>query len=131
MLLYDSALLAADSDANVAIAQIKAIAKSWQTIIQKQTPIVEQCPGELAKDWEAIRLSADSTVSFDVKKTDSLISPYIGVISIAGTVDINANMDATDNAVIKSCSPTPEQALVNTEFKSPFGPSRLRKKAGW
>lgn len=123
LIFFASILLATPSAAQTndqVVGAIKAIAGSWQTTIQKQTLILNRCPGELSGTWEAMRLSADSTVSFDVKKTDSLVSPYVGIIRILGTVGMNAHFDA--NGFVSSCFQTPEQALADPEFKMPFGP---------
>jgi len=118
--------LAADSDADVAVVEIKAIARSWQTLIQKQSLLLGGCGlfGTLNGRWQAIRLSADSTVSFDVKKTDSLVSPYVGIIQIEGTVEMNGEQVNPEGAIfplVQSCFPTTQQALADLEFKAPFG----------
>ena len=110
--------LAADS-ADIAVAEIKAIAGNWQTAIQKQTLILAPSTDIRVEAWYAIRLSTDSAVSFDVKKTDSLVSPYMGIIQISGTVESNMRLDA--NGFFASCFQTPEQALADPIFKSPFG----------
>jgi hypothetical protein len=114
------------------VGAFKAIAGSWQTLIQKQTPILKPCANG---KWEAIRLSPNSTVSFDLKKTDSLVSPYVGIIRIFGTVEENeksshangfqmkdldrapADLVRDPEKTVTVCFQTPEQALADPEFR--------------
>lgn len=122
---FVSILLATPSAAQTndqLLGAIKAIAGSWQSLIQKQTLILAPC--EIGT-WHAIRLSSNSTVSFDVRKTDSLVSPYVGIIRILGTVEMNgmqADPKGPPFPEVLSCFHTPEAAQADSEFKEPFGP---------
>jgi hypothetical protein len=124
-IFFATILLATPSAAQTSdqvLGAIKAIAASWQTVIQKQTLILAPC--EIGT-WHVIRLSSNSTVSFDVRKTDSLVSPYVGIIQISGTVEMNGMQDNPEGSYfpkVLSCFHTPEQGLADNEFKEPFGP---------
>jgi hypothetical protein len=123
-ILFASILLATPSDAQTndqVLGAMKGIAGSWQTVIQKQTLILKPC--EIGS-WQAIRLSSNSTVSFDVRKTDSLVSPYVGIIRMLGTVEMNGmyTNESGFSGNSTSCFHAPEQALRDSDFKMPFGP---------
>ena len=59
-------------------------------------------------------MSQDTNVSFDVKKTDSLVTPYLGILTLSGVVEGN-----------KVCTPTPDEALANSDFSPRFAPHEM------
>ena len=54
--------------------------------------------------WSGTKLSQDTTFSFDVKKTDSLVTPYLGILTLNGVVEDSP------------CAPTPDEAFANSNF---------------
>jgi hypothetical protein len=84
------------------------IANNWKAAIQNGTLFLRDCSDGTRR---ASRLSLDTRVSFDVKRTDSLVTPYIGTITLTGSVETNYPCGRDD------------EALANTNFSAnPYDP---------
>jgi hypothetical protein len=111
------------------VSAAKRLAENWQALIQKQVLLLSPC-AEAA--WRVTRFSSSSSVAFDVKKTDSLVSPYVGIIRITGSLESNGRSSHANGFVNQYtlvdptkifCFKTPEEALHDNEFSLEFGSS--------
>ena len=84
---------------------MRQIAGNWSAAIRDGAVFLhDDSYGSSGPWWSAARLRKDTTVSFDVKKTDSLVNPYVGILMMNGVVERN-----------DECK-TPEAALANNNY---------------
>jgi hypothetical protein len=87
---------------------MRQIASNWNAAIRDGSLFLEACT---FGGWAAKRLSTNTTVSFDVKKTDSLVSPYVGILVLTGVVESNSTCDETPDAALARNDFTPNLLL--------------------
>jgi hypothetical protein len=97
------------------VSAARRLAENWQALIQKQVILLSPCGRDT---WKAMRFSSNDSVAFDVKKTDSLVSPYVGIIRITGDLESNGESSHANGFQILKvfCFKTPEEALRDPEF---------------
>ncbi len=72
----------ADTDPNKVVAAIKRIAQTFQSYSDSGVWLLRPCTAqELQGSWAAFRYEIVS-LTYDVKKTDSLINPIVGLLKI-------------------------------------------------
>jgi hypothetical protein len=103
------------------VSAMQQIADNWKAAIEDQAVLLcnggvsdSCCCGSGPAPWCAEKLSQNTIVSFDVKKTDSLVTPYLGILTLNGVVEGNY-----------VCTPTPDEALANTNFTPKFDPHEM------
>lgn len=79
---------AADVSEGALVNAMRAIGASWMRVASTGEPFVTNCP---KGGFAALRLSPGSQVSFDLRKTGSLMNPYVGVVFIKGEFQSNAS----------------------------------------
>jgi hypothetical protein len=108
VLLVKPGTLRAQEKEQQIVKGMNQIANNWKAAIQNGTLFLADCSGDTRR---AHRLSLNTTVSFDVKRTDSLVTPYLGIITLTGSVESNY-----------PCGPD-DEALANTNFSAnPYDP---------
>jgi len=83
---------------------MRTIGAAWERIARNGEVFITQCPGG---GFSARRLAPGSSVSIDLRQTNSLINPYIGIVSITGEFQNNEN---------GSCYSTVQAAQSGTPF---------------
>ncbi|ESX88683.1 hypothetical protein X756_09835 [Mesorhizobium sp. LSHC412B00] len=109
----------ADDQEKIVVA-MRQIASAWQDAISSQRPLLMACGDNT---FQVRRFLTDSTVSVDLRRTDSLMNPYLGIIFIQGGQESNglsqrangARMD-TLNGNRVSCFKTKSDALSANEL---------------
>lgn len=108
LLVFKPGALQAQEKEQQIVKGMNQIANNWKAAIQNGTLFLADCSGGTR---DAHRLSLDTRVSFDVRRTDSPVTPYIGVITLTGSVETNYPCGQDD------------EALANTNFSAnPFDP---------
>jgi len=114
ILLIFPTILAGTSQAQESdkiVSAMHQIADNWKAAVENGAFLLcssgasdRCCCGGGPPTWCATKLSQDTTVSFDVKKTDSLVTPYLGILTLNGVVEDS------------QCTPTPDEVLANSNF---------------
>lgn len=76
------------------VAVMKAINEAWQEAIKDQKLFLQRCGDG---KFTAYRLTAASTTTYDVRKTDSLIQPHLGIVRISAHFQSNSGRKAVGN----------------------------------
>ena len=105
-------------DARKIVETAQGIAQSWTKAIKEGRWIIRQCANNT---FSIARLVKHSTVSIDVQKTNSLIHPYISIVSIHGSLESNVRsprangfLQTYEKPAIMMCFKTPQGALAAT-----------------
>lgn len=100
---FSSATSHAENDQQAIVNGMHQIVSNWSSAIRDGARFLSNnCYNG---GWSAHKLSEDTTISFDVKRTDSLVSPYIGILMLNGLTESNL-----------ACAGTPDAALANDNF---------------
>jgi hypothetical protein len=86
---------------------VQALGATWKRIVDNQETFVIQCP---AGGFAAYRLAKNTTVAVDLRKTDSLLNPYIGSVNLSGV--FQTNKDRQEGACLSSM----QAALTSQDF---------------
>lgn len=126
VVLFQSSPPAYSDETQKVITSIKQIASSWQRLAENQTILLSTC----AKNtFKALRLSKETVVNYDVRRTQSLVNPYMGIITINTNRQDNADspkangflMDYTTQTPHVVCFKSIAEAKADTNFTSSFG----------
>lgn len=86
---------------------MRTIGAAWSRIAQTGAVFITQCP---AGGFAAYRLAPRSSTAIDLRQTNSLLNPYIGIVSITGEFQRNSSRQNG------ACHPTVEAAQSRTDF---------------
>lgn len=89
---------------------IERLADSWRKIIVTNEPYVFDCIGN---GYRLAKFSSTSTVRFDLKRTDSMLNPAIGIIDITGVLMGNGQSQNVGGFVSQGCWPAVEDAKAH------------------
>lgn len=84
----------AESDAEI-VAKLEKMAAIYPSLVDAKPPEISP-PTSLIEEWFRRKVFVNQ-VAFDVRRTDSLVSPYAGVISF--TCDVRGTKGATRESV--------------------------------
>ena len=106
-----------------ALAETQRIKNGWDQMLQQNAMFLARC-GDLPHErigiaYERIGISG-SVVSYDVKKTDSVLHPYQGVVVIHGYIQGNDSSPRANGLKIGSkmyCFKTVEEAIENNDIR--------------
>ena len=84
------------------VQAMRAIAASWQAISSNGEVLLITCPNGM---FSGVRLAPGASVSVDLRKTDSLMNPYVGIVQIYGRYQRSSSRKNG------SCNLTREQAV--------------------
>lgn len=87
-----SSALAAPTAAS-AVAAMQTVQTAWKRAVSSGRPMLSACARET---WAFDRLAADTLVTMDVRRTDSVVDPLEGVITIFGYLESNSNGPSAD-----------------------------------
>lgn len=86
---------------------MRTIGAAWSRIAQTGAVFITHCP---AGGFAAYRLAPRSSTAIDLRQTNSLLNPYIGIVSITGEFQNNSSRQNG------ACHPTVQSAQSSTGF---------------
>lgn len=82
-----SSALAAPTVAS-AIAAMQTVQTAWKGAVSSGRPMLKACADNT---WASDRIGPDTLITMDVRRTDSVVDPLEGVITIFGYLESNSN----------------------------------------
>jgi hypothetical protein len=82
-----SSALAAPTDAS-AVAAMQSIQAAWKRAVSSGRPMLSACAHGT---WAVGRIASDTLITMDVRRTDSVVDPLEGVITIFGYLESNSH----------------------------------------
>ena len=124
--LFQSSSPAYSDETQKLVTSIKQIASSWRKLAENQTILLSRCANNT---FRALRLSKETVVNYDVRRTQSIVNPYIGIITLNTIQQDNADspkangflMDYTSQPARVVCFKSIAEAKADTNFTSSFG----------
>jgi hypothetical protein len=89
------------------VQAMQGLAVTWQNLSQTQQVLIIDC---LKGGFTGVRLTSGAKVGVDLQKTNSIMSPYVGIVYLTGRFEQNINH------YDQSCSRTKQEAMRNTDW---------------
>lgn len=109
ILLTCSTCVLAQSDAEI-LKAMRGVEKNWRIAIERQQPFLMRCA---ENTWSMVRIVRGGMVSMDLLRTNSLVSPFRGVIRIEAGLESNGRSPRANGFYNEYAKP-PSQACFST-----------------